>query len=180
MQFSVWNVKIKTRKSQCAACEQHHIFPLCKYANAEGFSKLILHVSIRLITCRCNISKSKRFWEEAAGVPVHRGVPASSQRQVYNHVYGNQIRHRVITGSHGAQNALPSLHPNTENTRSFKEDVTGARSTICLCLAVRSMEAFRRLMKFRLIKKKGRLFSLLRSRSDMRRWIVPSVPFFGC
>lgn len=44
--------------------------------------------------------------------PVNSSVPASSQGEVDDHVHGDQISHRLVVGSHGAQDALSSL--NTE------------------------------------------------------------------
>lgn len=41
--------------------------------------------------------------------PVYSSVPASSQGEVDDHVHGDQISHRVVVGSHGAQDPLPSL-----------------------------------------------------------------------
>lgn len=125
--------KHRTRKSHRATWAQPHISPSYKSINRG-----ILHANVlRLITYGSHISKSDRWsW------PVHRGVPSGSQRQVYNHVYGNQIGHRIITGSHGAQDALPSLHRDTQNTHFFRED---AKHTICFCLAVSFTQPFRRM-----------------------------------
>lgn len=41
--------------------------------------------------------------------PVHSSVPASSQGEVDDHVHRDQIRHRIVVGSHGAQDPLPGL-----------------------------------------------------------------------
>lgn len=40
---------------------------------------------------------------------MHGGVPARGQRQVDDHIHGDQVGHRVIVGPHGAQDALSRL-----------------------------------------------------------------------
>lgn len=46
----------------------------------------------------------------AAGTPPVDGrVPASSQGEVDDHVHGDQVRHSVVVGSHGAKDPLPGL-----------------------------------------------------------------------
>lgn len=106
--------EMKTQKQGNHTVPHVHnlIFSLMQIHKQRDFHANIL----RLITCGSSINISDR-WSS----PVHRGVPSGSQRQVYHHVYGNQIGHRVITGSHGAQDALPSLHRDTQNTRSPSE-----------------------------------------------------------
>lgn len=52
-----------------------------------------------------------RLWDRS--IPVHGSVPASSQREVDDHVHWNEVGHGVVVGPHGAQDPLSRLEMTT-------------------------------------------------------------------
>lgn len=72
--------------------------------------------------------------------PVHRRVPASSQRQVDDHVHRDQISHCIVAGPHGAQDALPRLITQQRYQRPALNHVVriASWSPTCLLTAIKT------------------------------------------